>query len=137
MANHEPESNICRTYTHHDATVVTAPMKVNVHMRYLSNNSIPRYLASVGNRRRSQSRKKSDAQLPLLKIPCNTVTPVLFLFPTRMHSSRMRTARSSSRRGGPSRDHAPPRPCTPPGPCTPWTMHPPPGPCTPPGFFTG
>ena len=130
MANHEPESNICRTYTHHDATVVTAPMKVNVHMRYLSNNSIPRYLASVGNRRRSQSRKKSDAQLPLLKIPCNTVTPVLFLFPTRMHSSRMRTARSSSRRGGPLPGPCIPRPCTP-------RHHAPPGPCTPPGFFTG
>ena len=75
------KATFCGAYTYHDATVVAVPMKVNVHIRYLSNNSIPRYLASVGNRRRSQSRKKSDAQSPLLKIPCNTVTLVLFLFP--------------------------------------------------------
>ena len=44
---------------------------------------------------------------------------IMFSLKTRMHSSRMRTARSSSRRGGvstrhPPWDHAPPGPCTPP-----------------------
>ena len=73
---------------------------------------------------------------------------ILFSLKTRMHSSRMRTARSSSRRGGSPPgtpgtmrtpgDHAPPSPWNhappPPGtmhPPPPGTMHPP-GPCTPP-----
>ena len=48
----------------------------------------------------------------------------LTTFLTKMHSSGMRTARSSSRPGGfPS--GTPPRPCTPPGAGTPRTRHPP------------
>ena len=54
---------------------------------------------------------------------------------TRMHSSRMRTARSSKRRGG-GLQHVPPQKQTPwdhappSGPCTPQDHAPLPGPCT-------